>query len=170
MMNIFALTTKSRGVDSPSMSSASKPEKIPDSFGALISHVRCELIRALDREFHAHVIDIRFTSFLLLKKLVMLGPVTAGELAQAIDLDAGAMTRQLDQLEKKGLLRRVRHEQDRRALRIEVTPAGLELNRKSMLHADRVLATAQQALQPDEIDKLNDYLRRVLGTLRSGAS
>ncbi|MHC1480985.1 MarR family winged helix-turn-helix transcriptional regulator [Frateuria aurantia] len=145
-------------------------EKVPDSFGAVIAQVRCELIRALEREFQANDIGVRFTSYLLLKKLVALGPLTAGELAQAIDLDAGALTRQLDQLEKKGLLRRVRHEQDRRALRIEATPAGLALNHKSLLHADRVLAKALKALQPDEVGLLNDYLRRVLDALRSSMS
>ncbi len=152
------------------MSSSRTPGKVSDSFGAMITQLRCELIRALEREFHAHGVDIRFTSYLLLKKLMVMGPVTAGELAQAIDLDAGAMTRQLDQLEKKGLLRRVRHEHDRRALRIEVTPAGVEMNKQSMLHADRVLASAQQALQQDEVQQLNDYLRRMLDALRSGIS
>jgi len=46
------------------------------------------------------------------------------ELARWLQVDAGAMTRLLDRLEKKGLCKRVRCTDDRRVVRVELTPEG----------------------------------------------
>ena len=50
---------------------------------------------------------------------------TLAELSRELQTDAGAMTRTLDRLEAKGLLRRVRSEQDRRVSFLELTEAGM---------------------------------------------
>ena len=47
--------------------------------------------------------------------------ITAGRLAEASNLTTGAVTTVLDRLELAGLARRVRDENDRRRVRIEVT-------------------------------------------------
>src|SRR5438067_906227 len=49
---------------------------------------------------------------------------SAAELAGACDLDAGAMTRTLDRLEAKGLIRRVRSAEDRRVVNLALTEDG----------------------------------------------
>ena len=92
--------------------------------------------------------------------------MSATELARAVELDGGAMTRQLDQLERKGYLRRTPHEQDRRALRIELTDEGGALWHRLTDCNDRVLAAAQRSLSEDERAQLHEYLERVLKTLR----
>jgi DNA-binding MarR family transcriptional regulator len=76
------------------------------------------------------------------------------------------MTRQLDQLEGKGYLRRCRHEQDRRALRIELTEAGDALWHQMTCCNERVLEAAQRSLSQTEREQLHDYLERVLYALR----
>ncbi len=133
----------------------------------LIALVRSELVRSIEAELQASGAGLRFTQFLILKRLALLGPMSASELARAVELDGGAMTRQLDQLEGKGYLRRVRHEQDRRALRIELTEAGDTLWRQIAGCNDHVLDAAQSALNPTERLQLQDYLRRVLQALRN---
>ncbi|WP_019463596.1 MarR family transcriptional regulator [Dyella japonica] len=120
----------------------------------------------MEAELQASGVDLRFTQFLILKRLAHMGPMSASELARAVELDGGAMTRQLDQLERKGLLRRQPHEQDRRALRIELTPAGDAIWRQITPCNDRVLDAAQKALNPTEREQLRDYLVRVLEALR----
>ncbi|QWT19632.1 MarR family transcriptional regulator [Bacillus sp. NP157] len=137
-----------------------------DSLGALIGMVRGEIVRAIEADLSAQGADLKFTQFHVLKRLANQGPMTATELARAVDLDGGAMTRQLDQLEAKGYLRRQPHEQDRRALRIELTEAGVALWRH--LHESNVatLDRAQKSLSTDERAKLIDYLQRVLDALR----
>nr|WP_243040753.1 MarR family transcriptional regulator [Dyella sedimenti] len=120
----------------------------------------------METELAASGVDLRFTQFLILKRLAMLGPMSASELARAVELDGGAMTRQLDQLEGRGLLRRQPHEQDRRALRIALTQEGDALWRQMTPCNDRVLEAAQVALDTTERAQLHDYLERVLHALR----
>jgi DNA-binding MarR family transcriptional regulator len=137
-----------------------------ESLGVLIGLVRAELVRGIEAEIAAKGMDLRFTQFLILKRLAVLGPMTATELARAVELDGGAMTRQLDQLEGRGFLRRHPHEQDRRALRIELTPAGNALWQELTGCNERVLQAAQRSLSDTESKQLHDYLERVLQALR----
>lgn len=87
---------------------------------------------------------------------------TAAELARETQIDAGAMTRMLDRLEDKGLLRRVRSEHDRRVVHLELTPAG----RETAKEIPRVLCEVQNAhlrgFSREELDTLKGLLRRVL--------
>lgn len=142
------------------------PLPMQESIGVLLAAVRTEIVRAMEAELAAKGIELRYTQFLILKRLSVLGPMTAGELARSIELDGGAMTRQLDQLEGKGYLRRRPHEQDRRALRIELTAEGQAMTRELMNCNDRVLKAAQRALDETERAQLRDYLARVLHALR----
>jgi len=49
------------------------------------------------------------------------GPITAGELAQAMHLTTGAITSVIDRLEKAGWAKRVRDPDDRRRVLVQVT-------------------------------------------------
>ncbi len=137
-----------------------------ESLGVLLGLVRTEVVRAMEAELASLGVDLRFTQFLILKRLAKLGPMSASELARSVELDGGAMTRQLDQLERKGYLRRRPHAQDRRALRIELTEAGEALWQQLTDCNERVLAAAQRSLSETERVRLHDYLARVLHALR----
>lgn len=137
-----------------------------ESLGVLIGLVRGELVRSMEAEIAAKGMDLRFVQFLILKRLAVLGPMTATELARAVELDGGAMTRQLDQLEGRGYLRRCRHEQDRRALRIELTDEGNALWQQLTGCNERVLEAAQRSLSEEERHRLHDYLARLLHAMR----
>lgn len=143
------------------------PPTEQESLGVLIGLVRVELVRGVEAEIAAKGLDLRFTQFLILKRLAVLGPMTATELARAVELDGGAMTRQLDQLEGRGYLRRCPHEQDRRALRIELTDTGSALWQELTGCNERVLQAAQRSLSDIERERLHDYLGRVLHALRN---
>ncbi|MEO7072943.1 MAG: MarR family transcriptional regulator [Rhodanobacter sp.] len=137
-----------------------------ESLGILLGLVRAEVVRALEDELADKGIELSFTQFLILKRLARLGPMAAGELARSVELDGGAMTRQLDRLERKGYLRRCPHAQDRRALRIELTVAGDALGQQLTDCNQRVLKAAQRSLDATERTQLHDYLERVLHALR----
>lgn len=137
-----------------------------ESLGILLGLVRAEVVRAMETELAANGLNLSFTQFLILKRLARLGPMSASELARSVELDGGAMTRQLDHLERKGYLRRCRHEQDRRALRIELTDAGNALWTQLTDCNERVLTAAQRSLSEAEQAQLHDYLQRVLHALR----
>jgi len=137
-----------------------------ENIGVLVGQAHLELVRATEAELQACSVELRFTQLLMLKRLASMGSMSASELARAVELNGGAMTRQLDQLESRGLLRRLPNEQDRRALRIALTPAGDALLRRTIPSNDRVLETAQRALNTEERSQLRDYLERVLQALR----
>jgi DNA-binding MarR family transcriptional regulator len=52
------------------------------------------------------------------------GPLSASRLADATGLSAAATTAMIDRLEKKGFVRRRKHETDRRQVLVEMTDAG----------------------------------------------
>ena len=149
-----------------------QPSAIDDphasSLGMLVSMVRSEMVRAIETELASQGLELSFTQYLILKKSQQLGAVSATELARAVELDGGAMTRQLDQLERKGYLRRSPHEQDRRALRIELTEAGNTVwQNTASVCSQRVMNAAQRSLDDTEQTQLHDYLERVLHALRN---
>ncbi|WP_343160819.1 MarR family transcriptional regulator [Rhodanobacter sp. L36] len=149
----------------------SQPSAIDDphapSLGMLVTMVRSEMVRAIETELASQGLELSFTQYLILKKSQQLGAVSATELARAVELDGGAMTRQLDQLERKGYLRRSPHEQDRRALRIELTNAGSTVwQNTASVCSQRVMDAAQASMSKTEQAQLHDYLDRVLRALR----
>jgi len=138
-----------------------------ESLGLLLSLVRSEIVRAMQVELAARKLPLSFTQFLILKRLARCGAMTATELARAVELDRGAMTRQLDRLEQAGYLKRTPHAADRRALHIALTPTGEALWRELIDCNARVLDAAQHTLSRDERAHLVDYLERVLAALRT---
>jgi len=97
-----------------------------------------------------------------LMKLHMGQAGAVAELARICEMDAGAMTRLLDRLESKGLVRRVRSPEDRRVVNLELTPEGSEAAKT----IPEVLSTLQNqclaGFTEDEWQTLKGLLRRVL--------
>jgi DNA-binding MarR family transcriptional regulator len=60
----------------------------------------------------------------LLAHLVENGPTAVGRLAYELDVSPPAITRMVDGLEDDGLVRRLPHPSDRRAVLVRATPAG----------------------------------------------
>ncbi|MBA2963582.1 MULTISPECIES: MarR family winged helix-turn-helix transcriptional regulator [Ramlibacter] len=87
---------------------------------------------------------------------------TAAELARECQLDAGAMTRTLDRLEAKGLLRRVRSSQDRRVVNLELTDQGREASGHIPQALCKVLNAHLRGFSHDEVELLRSMLQRML--------
>ena len=82
--------------------------------------------RGWQRELAAAGHDLTFSQYITLKKLAD-GTAGVTDLARAAELNPGAMTRLLDKLEATGLIGRVADPDDRRALHIHLTDAGLAI-------------------------------------------
>ena len=72
------------------------------------------------------------------------------------------MTRMIDRLVKKGLIRRVRDEADRRSVRLELTPKGTKLTDELPAVAARALNKLLRGFSRPELDQLKGYLDRML--------
>ena len=97
-----------------------------------------------------------------LLKLSMGSASTVAELARGCQLDTGGMTRLLDRLETKGLVRRVRSSEDRRVVNLELTDEG----RVAAKTIPAILCGVQNAhmrgFTPQEWQTLKALLRRIL--------
>ena len=131
-----------------------------DSVGLLMRRVVASLAQNVDRRLGEH--DLTHAQWAPLFKIAHKHASTVAELARECDCDAGAMTRMLDRLEAKGLLRRLRSEEDRRVVNLELTPEGERI----AAHIPFVLAdTLNEMLagfKRDEWLALRGYLERML--------
>jgi DNA-binding MarR family transcriptional regulator len=88
------------------------------------------------------------------------GGLTAGELASQSGLTTGAVTGVVDRLEKAGFARRVPDEEDRRRVKVEVTPAFYK-------RADRIWgpmaadwhAALARSFTAEELERIKEFLR-----------
>ena len=91
--------------------------------------------------------------------------LTPGGLLKSAMVTSGAITNRLDKLERKGLVERRPDPDDRRMVRVRLTPEGLELvDRVVVLHVaneERMLA----ALDEEDRRALDRALRRLLVSL-----
>jgi DNA-binding MarR family transcriptional regulator len=71
--------------------------------------------------------ELTFSQWAVLMALREWEASTSGEIARHICHDAGSLTRILDQLERRGLIARLRSDADRRVITLTLTPQGLEL-------------------------------------------
>ena len=77
-----------------------------ESVGYLMKRVMLSVVHQADKRLEVH--DLTSAQWGPLLRLHKSGGSTVAELARWLQIDAGAMTRLLDRLEKKGLCKRVR--------------------------------------------------------------
>ncbi|MGP8034684.1 MAG: MarR family winged helix-turn-helix transcriptional regulator [Steroidobacteraceae bacterium] len=98
------------------------------SIGAMLSRVRVEMLAALDAELAADrrlaPLELSAAQLIVIASLAGEERKSASDLCKGISYDAGAMTRMLDRLEGKGLIRRNRSPEDRRLVHLELTDEG----------------------------------------------
>ncbi|WP_042424136.1 MarR family winged helix-turn-helix transcriptional regulator [Comamonas granuli] len=94
-----------------------------DSVGYLMRKVITSIRSQVDAGLAAH--GLTYTQWLPLFKLSLCQTsTTVAGLARELETDPAAMTRVLDRLEAKGLVRRERATHDRRVVQLALTPAG----------------------------------------------
>ena len=99
-----------------------------DSVGYLLKQLRNALDRLVDAEMAEHdLTGVQWGPLLMIH--YGLG-TTAAEIARIGCVDTGAVTRMLDRLEAKGLLRRTPCPKDRRVIQLELTAEGERLCRE----------------------------------------
>ena len=87
---------------------------------------------------------------------------TVAELARELQTDPGAMTRLLDRLEAKGFCRRLRSTDDRRVVRVELTPAGEEAADRVPAELADIMNAHLAGFSKTEWNQLKSFLQRML--------
>jgi len=126
----------------------------------LINRVRVELVDALDRELAPY--DITAPQLIVLASVANGEADSAASLCKSISYDPGAMTRMIDRLEQKGLVRRIPHPEDRRAMNLEMTVAGKALYPRLLEAKETVAARFLRGFDAAEIATLESFLHRMV--------
>jgi DNA-binding MarR family transcriptional regulator len=93
---------------------------------------------------------------------------TASDIANDLGHDSGALTRVVDQLERRGYLQRSRSRKDRRVVELKLTPAGKAIIEELLpLVVDHTNA-ALAPLSKSEFVQLRSYLVRLLDHAQDG--
>lgn len=140
-----------------------------DSVGYLMKRVLGSIVMQADKRLQP--LGMTSTQWGPLLHLSKSGACPVAELARHLQVDAGAVTRLLDRMEKKGLCRRTRSTVDRRVVQVEITPEG----RTAIADVPAVLAEVLNAhlagFTKPEWEALKGHLQRMLENgeaLRSG--
>ena len=131
-----------------------------ESVGKLIGMLRAQLMAALDDE----LADLGLTGAQLpiLHGVMRTPDATAAALCRCIGADTGSMTRMLDRLEEKGFVRRLRSQEDRRIVHVELTAAGKALLPMVTPRVVKVLNRHLAGFSRKDLAMLKDLLRRML--------
>jgi DNA-binding MarR family transcriptional regulator len=136
------------------------------SVGYLMGRARASLLTGLDRELERF--GLTGMQFAALKHLAEGAARSAADLCRFMHYDAGSMTRILDRLEEKGLVKRERGREDRRVVLLRIAPNGRAQLPRLMSVAARVLEGHLAGFSPAEIAALKSYLGRMIENGQGG--
>jgi MarR family 2-MHQ and catechol resistance regulon transcriptional repressor len=115
-----------------------KEKQALDSFIKLVRAAQSVSSRV---EADLHEIDLTVSQFGALEALFHLGPLNQKALAAKILKSTGNITMVMDNLEKRGLAKRIRDEKDRRHCSVRITERGADIIRSFFPgHVARIVA------------------------------
>jgi MarR family 2-MHQ and catechol resistance regulon transcriptional repressor len=137
------------------------PLEVGQALDAYIKLVRASesvtsrVVKHLDNE------GLTVSQFGVLEALFHLGPLSQRELAQKILKSGGNVTMVIDNLEKRGLVKRERDEEDRRLYRITLTLQGRELIKNIFPRHAKKIASQMSVLTKEELQELGNLCRKL---------
>lgn len=136
------------------------------SLAPLLSQVRMAMLSGVDEEFlrDAEVASLEVTAaqFVIIANLLKGHANSACELCKYMDYDRGAMSRMIDRLESKGLIRRVPLPHTRRTMALEVTDAGKAAFPKMQACLAKVINRLLKGVTKTQVREVEKTLRRML--------
>lgn len=126
-----------------------------------------------DETLFADRLEVSERELALLRALAAQGPMITRELAGRFGVPLSTMTGVVDRMEKKGLVRRLPHRRDRRAIELEATPAGTLALREHARTLESMAHGMLEALSERDQQALIAVLRRMRSAIegrRRGAA
>ncbi len=135
--------------------------QLAESVGYLIARVKSTMSNMVTQRSMAEL-GITSTQASILFMVASGKCLLAAELAREYGIDASAVTRLIDRLEKRGLLTRVRSSEDRRVVRLALTAEGCAIAARLPAIFNSVMDKLLSGFSPEETGFLKSMLRRVL--------
>jgi DNA-binding MarR family transcriptional regulator len=160
-------TSSSSDSDAPaSTAPAAEPHAFYDgkgytgeaSVGWMLKRAHNSLLRSMDLRMQPY--DLTAMQWGPLMLLAKGRCDTVAACAREADIDASAMTRMLDRLETKGLIRRTRNETDRRVVNVALTASGRDAAARIPQELALVLNHHLRGFTPEEFATLKTLLLR----------
>ena len=137
------------------------------SIGYLVERVKGEIMAALDRELaqspELAALEISAAQYVMLMGLAAEDQESTSRLCSKMSYDPGAMTRMVDRLEAKGLVRRRRCPDDRRVVNLELTDEGRAAVPLMRTCAAAVMNRFVRGFSKEEVRQLESFLTRMIG-------
>ena len=127
--------------------------------GYLLTGVRTRMMQEMDACLGPF--GLTGAQFIILRRIAEGVATTAAELCRVLEYDTGSMTRMLDRLEEKSVIVRERSSDDRRVVKIQLTPQGTEQYPKLLDQVRQALNRHFAPLSRDELTQLRDMLQRL---------
>jgi DNA-binding MarR family transcriptional regulator len=132
----------------------------------LLSQVRMAMLSGVDQEFfrdeEVASLEVTAAQFVIIANVLKGHANSACELCKYMDYDRGAMSRMIDRLETKGLLRRVALAHTRRTVALEVTEAGKAAFPKMQACLTRVVNRLLKGVTKTQVREVERTLKRML--------
>jgi len=145
------------------------PVSPPDAIGFLIVDLARLFRQGFERSVAAEGLDLTAGEARTLLYARRSGDVRQCALAERMLVEPMTLSRFLERLEARGLVRRVPDPKDRRAKLVAVTPAAKPLVERIEALASEVRAKAARGLSPREVEALRSALQGMRGNLSETA-
>lgn len=147
-----------------------RPDLEVGSMGTIgrIQRLSRHLLREMEKTFAQF--GLNRASFDVIATLRRLGPpyaLSPGDLMAWTMVTSGTMTNRIDQLEKAGLVERIRNPQDGRGFLISLTPRGLEIAEKAVTAHVATQTRLVAGLTNTQRAQLDGLLRVFLASVES---
>lgn len=106
-------------------------------------------------------VGLTLSQFAVLEALFHVGPQTLGDLARRILTSSGNLTLVIDNLQKRGLVKRGQRGRDKRFVVAAITPAGSRLIKRIFPDHARRITEIMGRLKPEEQERLGDLCRKL---------
>lgn len=132
----------------------------------LLSRARTVLLRRVDQALlednELRALEVTAAQFAVLANVLDGHATTACALCAHLDYDRGAMSRMIDRLESRGLIRRARYAHNRRTIALEVTPEGKAAFPKMKACVARALNRSLSGLTASQVQAAERVLKTIL--------
>jgi DNA-binding MarR family transcriptional regulator len=109
--------------------------------------------------------DVTLPQFRALVVLVVRGPQRSSDIADELQVNPSTVTRMLDRLTLKGLVRRTRSASDRRSVQVRATPAGRRIVEQVMIRRrtdlQRIVEATSGLWRPEAVAALTAFAEAV---------
>lgn len=104
---------------------------------------------------------LSYSQFAVLEALYHVGPLNLGDLARRILKSSGNLTLVLDNLQKRGLVKRCQEGGDKRFVTATITPAGKRLIARIFPQHAQLITEILSRLSPEEQEQLGALCRKL---------